>query len=211
MLRLSLESAPYTELDFPRFNPEGFRRIQQAVEMAQQQKALAQSAEELQQATNWLRAVAERKSLEQQIAQKDFEAQRRKTFEALKTLQSGFRSALLQGARRLEVETQIDHLTTLFHLKDFDAVTEQVPAVKAMLRGRTLRSMPTPVTSLYGSNAGQTQSATTLFLRARRLEQAGDVRQAVEVYGQVLERNPRHFQAIHRLNQISGHARKAVR
>jgi hypothetical protein len=42
MLRLSLESVPYTELDFPKFNPEGFHRIQQAVEVAQQQKLLAQ-------------------------------------------------------------------------------------------------------------------------------------------------------------------------
>lgn len=210
MLQLSLDSAPYTELDFPKFNPEGFRRIQQAVEIAQQRKALARSAEELQQATNSLRDVAERKSLEQRIAQKNFESQRRETFEALQALHRGFRTARLQVARRLEVETRIDHLTTLFHLKDFDAVIKQIPAVRSMLHGKTHRSMSTAATSSYGGNTGQTQSATALFLRAQQLERAGDIRTALEVYGQVLERNPRHFQAIHHLNRINGQARKAA-
>jgi tetratricopeptide (TPR) repeat protein len=210
MLQLSLDSAPYTELDFPKFNSEGFRRIQQAVEMAQQQKALAQTAEDLQRATHSLRDIAERKSLEQRIAQKNFESQRRQTFEALQGLHQSFRSARLQGARRLEVETRLDHLTTLFHLKDFDAVTRQIPGVRSMLLGKTLRSMSAPAPSSYNGSAGQAQSATALFLRAQQLERAGDIRKAVEVYGQVLERNPRHFQAIHRLNRISGQARKAT-
>lgn len=206
MLRLSLESAPYTELDFPKFNPEGFRRIQQAVEVAQQQKVLAQGPDELQQATNSLRAVAERKGLEQQIAQKNFESRRRQTFEALQTLQSGFRSARLQGARRLEAETRIDHLVTLFNLKDFDAIMGQVLAVKNRLHRQPVRSMP--ASSSYRNVADQ--SATALFLRAQELERRGDIPQAVEVYGQVLERNPRHFQAINHLNRISGRARKAT-
>jgi tetratricopeptide (TPR) repeat protein len=208
MLRLSLESVPYTELDFPKFNPEGFRRIQQAVEVAQQQKLLAQGPDELQQAINSLRSVAERKALEQQIARKNFDARRRQTFEALRTLQSGFGAARLQGARRLEAETRIDHLVTLFNLKDFDAVMAQVPAVKDRLQRPTVRSMPAP--SSYRNVADQPQSATALFLRAQELERTGDIRQAVEVYGQVLQRNPRHFQAINHLNRISGRARKAA-
>ena len=57
MLRLSLESAPYTELDLPRFNPDGFLSVQQAVELAQQDKAPAPTPDDLQRATNALRAA----------------------------------------------------------------------------------------------------------------------------------------------------------
>jgi tetratricopeptide (TPR) repeat protein len=207
MLRLTLDSAPYTELDFPRFNPEGFRRIQQAVEMAQQQKAFAQGADDVQQATFALRMAAERKNLEQQIAQKNFEAQRRQAFEGLKVLYASFRKTTFGGARRLEAETRIDHLVTLFNLKDFDAVLKQIPAAKDMLANKPVRFRP-PVPA--ASNGGQPQSATALFLRAQQLERAGDNRRAVELYGQVLERNPRHFQAINRLNRLSEPARKAA-
>lgn len=141
MLRLNLESAPYTELDFQKFNPEGFRRIRHAVEMAKQQKALAQSPDELQYAVNSLRAVAERKFLEQQIAQKNFELQRGPTFEALRALQSGFRSTGLDELHRIEIENQIDHLVTLYSLKNFDAIRQQLPAVEEMLRRQPSGSM----------------------------------------------------------------------
>ena len=211
MLRLNLESALYTELDLPRFNPDGFLSVQQAVELAQQDKALAQTPDDLQRATHALRTAGERKNLEQQMAQKNFEAERQKAFWALKSLRTSFLKAHLTGARRLETETRIDHLITLFNLKDFDAVHHQIPAVKDMLRPNPPRPVlvsPGP-RSRYGRTA-QPQSATALFQKALALERSGNIRQAVEVYSQVLERNPRHLQAIHRLQRINGRARKAA-
>lgn len=211
MLQLTLESAPYTELDFPKFNPEGFRRIHQAVELAQQQKVLAQTAEELQRATNSLRDIGERKALEQRIAQKTFEAQRNQAFSDLQRLQTAFRAAPLRGGRRLEVETRIDHLITLFHLKDFDGVISQIAAARYMLHSKAPRPMTaSAATYIYRKPVASSESATALFLRGQALERAGDIRKAIEVYGQVLERNPRHFQAIHRLNRINDRRSKTA-
>ena len=51
MLQLNKDNAAYSELDFPQFNRRGFDRVRQAVEVAQQRKALAQSPEELREAT----------------------------------------------------------------------------------------------------------------------------------------------------------------
>jgi tetratricopeptide (TPR) repeat protein len=203
MLRLTRDSAPYTELDFPKFNAEGFRRIQHAVEMAQQQRAFAQTADEVQQAAAALRMAAERKSLEQQIAQKNFEIQRNQTFERLKALRNSYHKATLKAPRRLEVETRIDHLVTLFNLKDFDTVLKQISGVQESLNERISSvRFPTP------RSTDSPQSATALFLKAQQTEKAGDVRRAVELYGQVLERNPRHFQAIHRLNRLTTRGRR---
>ena len=210
MLRLSLESAPYTELDLPKFNPEGFRSVQQAVELAQQDKALAQFPDELHWATNALRAAGERKTLEQQIAQKNFEGERQKAFQALKSLRTSFFKAHLSAARSLEIETRIDHLITLFNLKDFDAVHHEIRPVRDMLRPKAPRPLLVPGPRSCHGRTAQPQSATTLFQKALALERSGNIRQAVEVYGQVLERNPRHFQAIHRLQCINGRARKTA-
>jgi tetratricopeptide (TPR) repeat protein len=201
--------APYTELDFPTFNPEGFRRIHQTVEMARQQKVLAQTAEELRQAANSLRAAGERKSLEHQIARNNFEAERQRSFQEIEVLQKQFRTVRLPGARRLEIETRIDHLVTLFNLKDFAAVRKGIVSVTEILQSKPAR--PVPVAPALSNRGGvAVESATSLFNQALALEQNGRTRQAVEVYGRVLERNPRHFQAIRHLQLISRRGGKAA-
>lgn len=204
MLQLNLDSAPYTELDFARFNPEGFQRVRQAVEMAQQMKTLAQSQEELREAANTLRAAAERKNLEQQIAQHNFEAERQKAYEELDGLISEFQSAFLPAPRRLDVETRIDHLITLFNLKDFAAVHKEVAQAKGMLK---LRPVPfksqRPAPQKRWDTGPTPQSATAFFQHGLQLERVGDKRGAIEAYGQVLQRNPGHFHAIQRLQRIN--------
>jgi tetratricopeptide (TPR) repeat protein len=205
MLRLTLDGAPYTELDFPKFNPNGFRRVQQGVELAQQQKALAQNSDDLRRAAEALRTAAERKSLEQQLAQRNFEATRQRTFQTLQGLITCFHSTKLFGARRLEIETRIDHLITLYNLKDFDAVQRQEVIVKGMLQTKpSVLRRPRFAQPIRH----QPESATALFQKASAMERSGRWQQAIEAYRQVLERNPRHFQAIHRLQQLSVRARR---
>jgi tetratricopeptide (TPR) repeat protein len=175
--------------------------------MAQQQKALAQTPEELRQAAGNLRAAGERKNLEQQIARQSFEAERQKRFQDIEVLQRQFHAARLPGSRRLEIETRIDHLVTLFNLKDFAAVKKEIGNVKEMMQNRP---QPAAVASVPSNHGGGADSATSLFNKALALERAGDVRQAVEAYGRVLERNPRHFQAIHHLQLISRGGHRAA-
>ncbi|MCI0557978.1 MAG: hypothetical protein MN733_05745, partial [Nitrososphaera sp.] len=126
MLNLALESAAYSELDFPQFNPRGFDRVRQAVEVALQAKALAQTSGELREATNALHATIDIKNIEHQIARINFEAKRQRTFDALHAALESFRTAYLPAPRHLEVENRLDHLITLFNLKDFDAVSREL-------------------------------------------------------------------------------------
>jgi TolA-binding protein len=204
MLQLKRDSAPYSELDFPQFNPKGFVRVRQAVEVAQQARALAQTPEELRDATTALRAANDIKNAEQQVAQKNFETEREKAFATLASAQTRFSNARLSAPKCLEIENRLDNLITLFNLKDFDAVHREIPAMLNMMKSgpyrpnqerhtfkRADRSVPPPP-----------QSISSLFRHGQTLERMGRAREAVEVYGQVLRQNPSHFQAINRLRQI---------
>jgi hypothetical protein len=202
-------------MDFAKFNPEGFRRISTAVEMAQQTKALALDTNDLAEANNALRAAGERKRLEQQIAQKNFEAERKRAFDAVKRLLYRFKKMMMPPPRRLEIENRLDHLITLFNMKDFDAVRREASSVAATLDRRPsfpprfpIRNWPQDRGPKPPVSSGS-QSVTALFQRGLALERAGKLRQAVEVYGRVLERNPNHLQAKKRLNKFNGFARRA--
>lgn len=204
MLQLNRASAPYSELDFPQFNPKGFVRVRQAVEVAQQAKALAQTPEELRDATNALRAANDIKNAEQQIAQKNFQMEREKAFEMLSAALTRFSNARLPAPKRLELENRLDNLITLFNLKDFSAVYREIPGTLDMMKSMLDR----PKTENHAfkrpyRGAPPPQSASSLFRHGQALERAGRTREAVEVYGQVLKRHPSHSQAINRLRQIS--------
>lgn len=215
MLHLSLDNAPYSEMDFARFNFEGFRRISTAIEMAQQTRALAQDTDDLAEANNALRAAGERKHLEQQIAQKNFEAERKRAFDAVKPLLDRSKRMMMPPQRRLEIENRLDHLITLFNMKDFGAVHREAPSVAASLDRRPSLPPAYPIRD-WPQDRGpkrpampRSQSVTSLFQRGLALERAGKLRQAVEAYGRVLERNPNHLQAKKRLSKIDSFARRA--
>jgi hypothetical protein len=215
MLHLSLENAPYSEMDFAKFNSEGFRRISTAIEMAQQTRALAQDTDDLAKANSALRAAGERRHLEQQIAQKNFEAERKRAFDAVKPLIDRFKKMIMPPPRRLEIENRLDHLITLFNMKDFGSVRREATSVAATLDRRPSFPPTHPIRN-WPQDRGpkppvppQSQSVTALFQRGLSLERAGRLRQAVETYGRVLERNPNHLQAKKRLSKINGFARRA--
>ena len=169
--------------------------------MAQQQRALAQSSDELQQAAQALRAASDRKILEQQIAQKNFELERQRVFDALREYQTRLASSALWGPRRLEAENRLESLITLFNLKDFDAVRRELPDIHDLMeRAKTRYHRPTMVPTR--SRPGST-SASALFEQGRACEREGRVRDAIEAYGKVLDLNPRHFQAVNRLKRIN--------
>ena len=204
MLQLNRDSAQYSELDFPQFNPHGFKRVRQAVELAQQRRALAQSVEEAREATNTLRLANDVKHAEQQVALRNFETEREKTFAALSAMVNRFAKTYLPMPKRLELEQQLDHLITLFNLKDFAAVCRELDRVIKRFNNapsrsehdrfsfaRRTRSQPKP------------QNVSSLFKHGLWLERAGRRREAIDIYGQVLQRNPQHWQAIDRLRQLS--------
>jgi len=205
MLQLNKDSAPYSELDFPQFNPKGFVRVRQAVEVAQQAKALAQTPDELRAATNALRAANDIKNAEQQIAHKNFETEREKAFVMLRAALTRFSNAQLPAPKRLELENRLDNLITLFNLKDFGAVHREIRGTLDMMKSMPYRPKPERPTyrRSYRSEPPPRQSISSLFRRGQALERAGRTRAAIEVYGQVLKLNPNHFWAINRLRQIS--------
>src|ERR1700687_3726571 len=110
MLDLKLESASYSELDFPLYNGPGVAAVQQAVAVAQQARALAQNPEELQKATWLMRAAADRKNHEQATAMRNFEEARKKAYEAVRKAAAGLSRSRMSGPRRLEMENTLDHL-----------------------------------------------------------------------------------------------------
>lgn len=200
MLQPNIESAPYSELDFPRFNPQGFVRVTQAVECAQQAKALARTLEEMREATAALRAAADIKGAEQQVARANFEAERREAFDVLKGTFERVGRASLSPARRLEVENRLDHLVTLFNMKEFASVRRESVRISGgpevtPERPRTVRRTP-------GRVREHETTLSALFRRGLALERAGRTREAVEVYGRIIARYPNHTQAIGRLKQI---------
>jgi tetratricopeptide (TPR) repeat protein len=203
MLQLTRDSAPYSELDFPQFNPRGFIRVRQAVEVAQQRRNLAQSAEELREATNALRLANDIKNAEQHVAQKNFEVEREKAFTALDDIVRRFAKTHLPKPKSLEIENQLDHLITLFNLKDFSKVLREVGNVLQRIKGRPARPNPDRYTSPRPFRPRpETQSISSLYKRGLALECANRRREAIEVYGQVVQRNPRHWQAITRLREL---------
>jgi tetratricopeptide (TPR) repeat protein len=177
--------------------------------MAQQQKTLAQTPEEMRQAIDSLRSVGDRKRLEQELARKNFDTERQKSFEAISGVQRRLRLAQLPTARRLEAETRIDHLITLFNLKDFLTVLKEAAKVTEMLQ-KLYRHRPMLLPPRGRVTSGA-ESATTLFHKGLALERAGNIRGAVEAYGRVLERNPQHFQAIQRLQRITARGCRAAK
>lgn len=201
MLQPNIDSAPYSELDFPRFNPQGFVRVTQAVECAQQARALARTPEEMREATAALRAAADIKSAEQQVARANFEAERREAFDALSGACERAGRARLSPARRLEVENRLDYLVTLFNMKEFAAVLRESTAVPVMtgeIREQTALRTP----ERRRRHALPAPTLSELFEHGRSLELDGRTREAVEVYGRIIARHPNHSQAIGRLKQI---------
>lgn len=204
MLQLNIESAPYSESDFPQFNPEGYQRVLRAVEMARQSKVLAQNSEDLREATAGLRAAGDIRNAEQRIAQRNFEEERGRTFGALRSVLEGLKAARLPAPRRLEVENRLDHLITLFNLKDFAAVHKGLAAVHGLLKQGDPRAR-TPRRASDGTRQeARPPSLSSLLRRGESLERAGRAREAVEIYGQILGRDPQHFQARKRLQQLAG-------
>ena len=205
MIRLTLESASYSELDFPRYNPEGFEEVHHAVELARQLKALADSPDELKTALAALREAQERKVLHQQIARRSFEGDRQRAFNALRSAIARCQKSEKNWARSHAVEDHLDHLITLYTMKEFDAVLRELPRVEQLLA-------PTPTETklqprAIGSSPSWTdlqprESATSLFRRGLAFEQQGRIAEAVEAYERCLGRSPRHFQATTRLEQL---------
>jgi tetratricopeptide (TPR) repeat protein len=215
MLQLRIESASYSELDFPLFNGAGFKAIQQAVELAQQARALAQTPEELQKAAWMMRAAADRKNQEQEIAMRSFNEARQTAFETLKKLAGAFDKSALWGQKRLEVENQIDHLVTKFSLKNFTEVAREAGRLLPRLNAPTpVRPAPPPPAwlprparmSSAQPISSKPQSASAWFERGCAMERKGRRSEAIEAYRQALQMNPRHFQAENHLNRLSAMA-----
>jgi len=210
MLQLKLESASYSELDFPLFNGAGFTAVQQAVEVAQQTRALAQAPEDLQKAAWMMRAAADRKNHEQEIAMRNFDASRQKAFDALRKAMDALRGSSIWGPRRQEMENRVDHLVTKFSLKSFAEVERDA----RQLLPRLIAPVPvapqpiSPVVRPFSPPVVRPvfempQSASAWFERGCALERRGRQADAMDAYRQALRMNPRHFQAENHLNHLS--------
>jgi tetratricopeptide (TPR) repeat protein len=203
MLQLSKEGALYSELDFPQFNPQGFRRVRQSVEVAQQAKDLARTAEELRAATSALRLANDIKIAEQRVAERNFEAEREKAFVALDAAVERYERTVASAPNRRELEDRLDHLITLFALKDFAAVHQGLPdLMKAVNRAGKPRYQSRYRNDQAHHRSGEVQSISSLFQRAMTLERAGHQREALELYGQIVQRDSHHRPAIERLRKL---------
>jgi tetratricopeptide (TPR) repeat protein len=209
MLDLKLESASYSELDFPIYNGPGFAAVQQAVAVAQQARALAQNPDELQKATWLMRAAADRKNHEQATAMRNFEEVRKKAYEAVRKAALGLSRSSVSGPHRLELENTLDHLVTKFGLKNFSEVERAAAQMVTTLN--TPRPMaprpqprPAPVFCPAPTSARrEPQSASAWFELACTLERKGRTAEAINAYRQALRLNPRHFQAENHLNRLT--------
>lgn len=203
MLQLHKDSAGYSELDFPQFNGRGFDRVKQAVELAHQRRALAQSPEDLRDATMALRLANDIKNAEQQVARQNFEAEREKAFNALHAAVKRIDRMFLPPPTRVEIENQLDHLITLFNLKDFRTMQRRLGGLLKRIERTSVRSRHDDSASNQRSrHRPWPQSVSSLFKRGLALERSGRRREAIEVYGQIVKRNPHHRQSIDRLRKL---------
>jgi tetratricopeptide (TPR) repeat protein len=217
MIDLKLESASYSELDFPLYNGPGFAAVQQAVAVAQQARALAQNPDELQKATWLMRSAADRKNHEQAIAMRNFDMAREKAYNALRTAATRLSQSRIAGPQRLDLENTMDHLITKFGLKNFPEVERESTRVTAALTlnvPKPIPPRPAPASApVFRTNPPNTrrepQSASAWFEMARMLERQGRTDEAIHAYRQALRLNPRHFQAENQLNRLTFRARRA--
>lgn len=209
MLDLKLESASYSELDFPIYNGPGFAAVQQAVAVAQQTRALAQNPEELQKATWLMRSAADRKNHEQTTAMRNFDEARKKAYEAVWKIAVGLSRSTISGSRRLELENTLDHLVTKFGLKNFPEVEREAAKMVTTLNSPKLIA---PHAQLRPASAfrpalpptrREPQSASAWFELACTLERKSRTAEAINGYRQALRLNPRHFQAENHLNRLN--------
>lgn len=218
MQKLEISDALFVEADFPRFNQKGFRRVKEAIELAQQKKALATDAIEIKAAAEALRAAADKRDTEQRLANKFFEIERNQTFTALSEAFERIPLRSMNGEQRRKVEQMFDHLATLYRQKEFGAIREKLKKltknVEATVGYRPasrfappFRDTPTNRDS-HGERTAwrsdrEPKSITALFRSGLELERNGRVREAAEIYRQVLERNPNHLQAKNKLEAMT--------
>jgi hypothetical protein len=147
-----------------------------------------------------LRAAGDIKNAEQQIARANFEAERQKAFDALCGAFERAGHARLSSARRLVIENGLDHLVTLFNMKEFASVRRESGRILGASEAHPSRPRPTQRMPDRGREPAPTLSE--LFRRGLALERAERTREAVEIYGRIIARDPNHSQAIGRLKQI---------
>jgi hypothetical protein len=183
-----------------RFNGEGFRAVKDSIDSARLKRALALTSEEMREATLTHQAVLDRKNVERRFACERFERKRQITFDAIQTLITEADRARLPAARRQEVTRAVEDLIGKYHTKEFDAVTEGIAKARRLL---TAPIVPTQ----HSASSGH--SASSHFYDGVRLEASGDLHGAICAYGECIKVNPRHIQAIARLERLTVWARGA--
>lgn len=185
----------FTETDFLRFNPEGFEAVKETIESARLKRALALTAEEMREAALVLQGALDRKNAERRLAEERFNHERQRAQEALEVV-SG---ACGRGSRNCDPEI-LDEITRLvgrFMAKQFGEARDGAFALQRRMR----------VTEERRPRVGQTTSASSHFYNGVRLEQVGDVGAAVRAYEDCLAVNPRHVQALGRLERLRADVR----
>lgn len=208
MLNLTLDSAVYCETDFARFNPEGFRQVRAAVELAQMKRTIGMSLEDMHDASKALEAAIERKNAEQRVAMERFERERQKCFDALRGLTDRIMRSGCERLRRSQIENCRDHLVTLFGLKDFGAVRREMPKLEELMRAAEA-SAQRGVSEIMPSPSGE--SASSHYYRGQALERSNRRADAVEAYNRALAIDSRHVQAKVALARLVGRTSAAGR
>jgi hypothetical protein len=193
-MQIHFDDVIFNEADFVRFNPEGFRSVKDSIESARVKRALALTGEEMREASLTLQAALERKNTERRVARERFEREKQQAHGGLQ----GVISLVDKGGRdwsdSARVSRDINELIERYTAKDFTGVTAGVASIRRRLEA--LR--PARRTVVHAT------SASASFYSGARLEAQGDIAGALLAYEQCLSINPRHVQAVARIERLRG-------
>ncbi len=201
MLKLTLESATYSETDFPRFNPDGFREVRTAVDLARMKRTIGMSIDDMREASRALEMAIDRKNAEQRIAIERFERDRQACFDGLTAITASIAKVRCSALRSCQLENLRDHAVTLYGMKDFDGVRRELAKLTVQVRDAVQPARP-PASRQGGVPIAA--SASSQFYRGQSLERAGRLREAVEAYHGALAIDAHHVQAKAALARLVG-------
>jgi len=197
-MKLMLEAAVYSELDFASYNREGFGRVRDAIGVVHQARALARTPDEMAHVVHLATIASERKNAEQKVAEMNFLKMRDKAYRNLRQTKALFERSPMWGVRRLAIEQQIEHAITRFSLKAFDEVLAEVKQIAATLEGPRpvlVKSTALALAAVSAAPQADPVSASAWYERGRQMEKMGQHVPARKAYEKALEMAPAHFMA----------------
>jgi len=193
MLDITRDSVQFSEREFKAYNPKGYAELGESLEILEQKKALARTAEEKREICMLLDGLEQQRRLSLELAEERFRQARDRAYEEIERVRALTARKRLAGRARQEIENLLEHAVTVYAMKDFTRAGEAAARI-----ARQIRDVGPKVVRFQ-----RPDEVTRLIAVGERLEREGRLREALQVYARVLELRPEEPRVKARLQTIT--------